>query len=89
MGLRPAEVNALTLKDFYLMHSGYKRREEKRWEHTRYLAATVLNYGGMGTKKLVQPKELIPLELDSENEIKPIATMRQALKLLKEFDGTS
>lgn len=86
MGLKPREVKLITLREFYLMHSGYKRREEKLWEHTRYTAATIINYGGMGAKKLVQPKELIRLELDKEYEIKPIRTIRAAQKLLKEFE---
>lgn len=87
MGLKPIEVKALTIREFNLMLTGYRRRQEEEWNHTRHIMAYVLNYGGMGTQQLYKPQDIWPLDLDTENEVKPIRTMQQALQLLKEYNG--
>lgn len=68
------------------MHRGYVKRKEIEWNHTRHLMAFILNYAGTGTPKTpYQPKELVPLDLDKEQQKKFITTLRGAMDLLNEF----
>lgn len=67
------------------MMTGYQRREEREWNRTRHLMTYTLNYGGMGVKKIYQPKEIWPLSLDTEDEKRMITTMAMAMELYKEF----
>lgn len=68
------------------MQIAYRRKEERKWEHTRVLSAITMNYGGMGTKKFMQPHQLIPLGIDKEYTLHPVSTIEQAMTLLKEFE---
>lgn len=86
MGLKPAEVERCTLKDFNLMLTGYQRRQEREWDRTRHIMAFILNYAGWGAKEFHHPKDIYPLGLDKENEKRKITTLKQALALLKEFE---
>lgn len=85
MGLKPDEVNALTLREFAQMQAGYLRREEKITNLARNLMATVINFGGLGTKTPVTAATIWPLNLDKEDQKRMITTLQQAMDLLKEF----
>lgn len=85
MGLKPAEVNVLTLREFAQMQAGYLRREEKITNLARNLMATVINFGGLGTKTPVTATQIWPLNLDKEGQKRMITTLQQAMELLKEF----
>lgn len=86
MGLKPLEVEACTLKDFNLMLIGYQRRQEREWDRARHIMAFVANYAGFGSREVLHPKDVYPLELDRENEKRRITTLKQALSLLTEFE---
>lgn len=68
------------------MITGYLRRQEKEWNHTRHLMSYILNYAGMvAPENFVRPQDIWPLSLDKEDVKKIITTMHQAMQLLKEF----
>lgn len=58
-----------------------KRKIERTWEHTRYLAAMVHN-SSMGKKRNRTPAQLVPLSID-RNERVPDITMEEAEHLIK------
>lgn len=86
MGLKPVEVEACTLRDFDLMMTGYQRRQERDWDRTRHIMSYILNFSGWGAKEFQYPKDILPLNIDKENERRKITTLKQALALLKEFE---
>ena len=86
MGLKPIEVEACTLRDFSLMYTGYKRRQDREWDRTRHVMAFIMNFSGWGAKDFQDPKTIWPLDFDNENEARKITTLKQALALLKEFE---
>lgn len=45
----------------------------------------IKHFGGMGNPDKDQPKDIWPLNMDSEDEKKMITTLNMALDLLKEF----
>lgn len=52
----------------------------------RSLRSDIINFGGMGVKKMVTPQELMPLPLiDNEYIVLPIRSVDEALKLLESF----
>jgi len=85
MGLKPKEVKSLLLKDFWLMFTGYQRREDKEWNRTRHLMAFIQTFGGMGASKFANPQSIWPLPLDDENKKQFITSLAQAKALFKEF----
>jgi len=85
MGLKPNEVKSLYLRDFNLMVTGYFRRQEKEWDRARHIMWATMNFGGMGLQNPVTPQEIRPLNLDTENELKMITTMKMAMDLLNDF----
>lgn len=88
MGLKPDEVLGLTLSQFNLMYTGYKRRREDDWDIARRTWAYILNFGGMGVKgdKVIQHTELLTLDRDRGQQKRVIRTLNDALKILKEFE---
>ena len=52
----------------------------------RAVRSDIINFGGMGVKKMITPQELMPLPLiDNEHIILPIRSVAEALKLLDTF----
>lgn len=86
MGLKPEEIDCLTLIEFVLMDYGRFKREEKEWNHTRHIMSYTLNFGGFGAKKFVPAHQIWPLELDKEGVKRFITTKFQALELLEGFE---
>lgn len=85
MGLKPREVDALTLKEFDLMVTGYQEREEERWDMTRHLMWAMISYGGMGLKKPITPQETMPLNKDRKYRKRYIINEFQAIEFIKTF----
>lgn len=67
------------------MYRGYVRREEKKWQHTRELMAYTLNFSGFGARDITHSKDLVPLDLDKEQQKRMITSLSMAMDLLKEF----
>lgn len=85
MGLKPLEVESCTLREFDLLMTGYHRREEKEWNRTRHMMSYIASCA-YGAPKFIPPRDIITLEMDKEDGIRPITTLKQALSLLNEFD---
>ena len=86
MGLKPIEVNRLTFKDFSFMEMGYYMREARELDRLRRLQATVMTFAGMGSSKLINPKDILSIPiLDNENIIMPIRTREQALQMIDTY----
>ena len=60
--LREDDLITLTLFEFFMLSEGYKRREEKKWLHTRELM-TIINNTSFGGKAIT-PEKIKPLDLD-------------------------
>ena len=61
-----------------MLSEGYKRREERKWLHTREIM-TIINNTAFGGKQTT-PEKIKPLELDSQvvhDESKSIALFEQ------------
>jgi len=86
MGLKPSEVNMLTMKEFNLMFTGYLARQDREWNRTRHLMSYIASFGGMGAKDFVDPRSIWELPIDREYEKKYIKTLKQCLELINEFE---
>lgn len=86
MGLKPAEVRKLTLRDFNLMFTGYLANQNREWDRTRRLMSFIASFSGMGAKEFMKPEDIWPLPTDREGTKKMIKTVEQATQLLKEFE---
>lgn len=75
----------MTLKEFDLAYTGYLEREEEEWDRTRHIMWATISYGGMGTKKPLQPKDIVKLHKDKRSEAKHIKSKFQALEFLRTF----
>jgi len=65
--------------------ANFEIRCEKQ-DFLRAIRSDIINFGGMGTKKMITPQELMPLPLlDNEHLILPIRNIAEALKLLESF----
>lgn len=86
MGLKPFEVNLLTMKEFNLMFTGYLAREDREWNRTRHLMAYIRMFAGMGASEIVRPQDIWPLPIDNGGQKKYIKTLKQCLALINEFE---
>lgn len=86
MGLKPGEVNLLTMKGFNFMFTGYLARQDREWNRTRHLMAFIASFSGFGAKDFIDPKSLWPLPVDLEDAPKYIKTIKQCLELVNEFE---
>lgn len=86
MGLKPLEVDVLTMKEFNLMFTGYLARQDREWNRTRHLMSYIVSYAGMGANEFVDPKSIWGLPIDREDQKKNIKTMKQVLDLINEFE---
>lgn len=83
MGLKPIEVNRLTLKEFALMELGHFYRRAEHLDGLRDLKATIISFGGMGSSKLIKPTDILGIPLiDNEDIILPIRSRQDALKMI-------
>ncbi len=85
IGLKPLEVEQCTLREFNLMMTGYHRREERETNRTRMMMSYIASYA-FGQTKFIAPRDIIPLDMDKEDVLRPISTHKQAEALLNEFD---
>lgn len=85
MGYKPDEVKRLTLKEFDLAYTGFLEREEEKWDRVRHIMWATISYGGMGTKKPIQVKDVIQLHKDKRAAKKHIKSKFQALEFLRTF----
>lgn len=85
MGLKPREVDELTLAEFDLMLTGYIQREEEKWDRTRHIMWATIMYGGMGTSKQYHVADIMPLAKDRKNRKRYIINEFQALEFIKSF----
>lgn len=44
-----------------------------------------MNFGGMGLQNQISPSEIRQLEMDEEDVLQHITTMKMAMELLKDF----
>ena len=65
---------------------GYMAREEEEWDRTRTILAYLKTYGGMGASQATQPTEIMTLQKDLADRIKPIKTYDEAIELLHTFN---
>ena len=83
---QPKEVKALTLKEYSIMEVAQFEKKCETQDLIRSLRSDIINFGGMGVKKMVTPQELMPLPLiDNEYIVLPIRSVDEALKLLESF----
>lgn len=83
MGLKPVEVYRLTLVEFAMMEMGYFTRRCIELDGLRDLKATIMTFAGMGSSKLINPKDVMGIPfLDNEDAILPVKTRQQALKMI-------
>ena len=65
--------------------AGYYRKQERDANLARNIMWFIKHYGGMGNPDRDLPKDIWPLNMDSEDEKKMITTLKMAIELLKEF----
>jgi hypothetical protein len=83
LGLTEEEFFSMPPFRTYLMQLAGKRKYERMWEQTRFLAAKIQNYS-MRSKNTVHPKHLVPLSFDKKSRSdQPEWTQQDAEKLLK------
>lgn len=85
IGLKPLEVEQCTLREFNLLLTGYQRREERELHRTRLQMSYIASYA-FGQTKFVHPRDILKLDMDKEDVVRPITTHKQAVALLNEFD---
>lgn len=67
LNLKPDEFWGLSWPEFWLLYEGWQVRHQYAHEHTRYLAAMMVNTSMGAPKQALQPKNLYPLpEIDGE-----------------------
>lgn len=71
--------------DFNFILSGYYRRQEQNANVARNIMWYIKHFAGMGNVDRDLPKDIWPLNMDSEDEKKMITTLKMAEDLLKEF----
>jgi len=58
----------------------------EKLEFLRMIRSDIINFSGMGVKKMTTPQELMPLPIiDNEHIVLPIRSIEEALKLLESF----
>lgn len=63
LGLTEDQFYCTPPRHTFLMQLQNKRRNERQWEQTRYVAAMVHNMA-FGQKRKMAPRRLVPLSLD-------------------------
>ena len=83
MGLKPIEVNRLTLYEFAMMEMGDFYRKSEELDRLRRLQATIMTFGGMGANKVINPKDVMEIPIiDNEDIILPIRSRDEAIKMI-------
>lgn len=87
LGLRPEEFWSMTWANFYRLCEANKIREERQWEHTRYIACVLVNIHRDPKKPAIKPSDLVPLSGDKKpkGEVKELKTYytKEELRALK------
>lgn len=66
----------------YLIANMYKDAKQKDSE--RQLLATIMNFGGMGIEKYIEPSKLVPIPLYDVDDITlPIRSVEEAMKVFR------
>lgn len=81
------KVRKLTIREYSILELAmFEKRAEER-ALLREIRADIINFGGMGAKKMYSSKEIEPIPyLDNADLIMPIRSIEEALKLLKMFE---
>lgn len=61
----------LTFAEFFYIMDGYYCRNERQWEHTRYLATWIINMQTAKGRK-VKPTDLVKLRFDKPKKMAPL-----------------
>jgi hypothetical protein len=85
MGYKPHEVDAVQMADFNFILSGYYRKQERDANIARNVMYYIKHFGGYGNADKDSPRDIWPLNMDSEDEKKMITSLKMAMELLKEF----
>lgn len=67
----------LTLAEFEIKAEGYFHRQERQWQHTRFIASFLY---AQSSGKIASPEEIRPTIFDDPEQVE---TMRKAEKLTK------
>jgi hypothetical protein len=69
LGLKPDEFMEMAPVDYDRMCTGYLRKQEKQWLHTRFIATVLINQSRDPKKKPTPyaPEEIMPLSIDKKH----------------------
>lgn len=88
MGLKPWDLRRMTYSNYCDMSVGHLTKRFEDMEFVRSIETAIVNYGGMGSKKTIKPKDLYSIPwVDNRNIIMPINSKEKAIELLKTFDA--
>lgn len=83
MGLKPIEVNRLTLYEFAMMELGHFYRKSEELDRLRTLQSTIMTFAGMRAGKLINPQDVMGIPIiDNEDVALPISSREQAIKMI-------
>lgn len=85
MGYKPWEIDQVLYKDFNLILTGYYRKQERDANIARNIMFYIKHFGGLGNPDKDTPRDIWPLNLDTEDEKRMIINLKMAQELLKEF----
>lgn len=67
----------------------FEKKCEER-DLLRQVRTDIINFGGMGAKKMYTPEEILPIPfIDNEHIVLPIRSIEEALRLVKMFEAHS
>jgi|GEM_PF-7057752 len=84
LGLTEDQFYCLCPRHTFLMQLYNRRKLERQWEQTRFVAAMIHNMA-FGQKRSKTPKRLVPLSLDKKNKGFPEMTVERANELIKKW----
>lgn len=84
LGLTEEQFYSLPPYRTYLMQLANKRKIERMWEQSRYVASMVHNMAGKMSKRTISPDRLIRLSFDREHEY-PEWEQDEALDLINKW----
>jgi hypothetical protein len=67
MDLHPDVFWDLTFAEFEIKAEGYHHRQERQWQHTRFIAAF---FATSASGKVTQPEEIRPVIFDKNSTVK-------------------
>jgi hypothetical protein len=63
-GYRPEEFYRLSWGEAEIIYYGNIRKNEEKWQHTRYIAAILINANRGKNQSAKRPQDLVPLSTD-------------------------